>query len=152
MHLNKVMAELTKGDTQTTLHQFYVMKYEDGVRAAGVRSKRMKKALKRIHAVPGVAADGSSDSDLSAAGRRGTKRTRKGSVQGQKVLTADDISDEALLSIDVGASGVAGGNPAVDLSQPAGCLSSESDRGSSTDEDLKIPKTKLRRRRKQARR
>jgi len=162
VHLHKVMAELTKGDTQTTLHQFYVMKYEDGVRAAGVRSKRMKHALKRIHkvsdALPG---DSSSASQAEARTKRtasrGQKRSRsKPSAEVKPASsTTDSIADDALLNIDVAAAVARGtdeGDAAssADFQQPE-CLSSESDRGSSTDEDLKIPRRLPRRRRKQAR-
>ncbi len=148
------MAELTKGDTQTTLHQFYVMKYEDGVRAAGVRSKRMKKALKRIHA-PGAAADEqSSDSDVPLPRKnRGTKRARAKKFQPAVAFTIDDIDDETLLSIEVANGDSARpASEAQQVAQRAECLSSDSDRGSSTDEDLKIPKNKVRRRRAKTRR
>ncbi len=178
IHLHKVMAELTRGDTQTTLHQFYVMKYEDGVRAAGVRSKRMKKALKRIHAAPGLGANGSESDSSSGSGKvtqrsskaqtGGTKRARQSRSTRQPGSNASalaskqnalDIADDVLLKIAVdGAAGEAASS-ASDSSEPnsghaavrAACVNTDSDPGSSTDEDLKFIRRKPRKSRRRVR-
>ena len=139
------MAELTRGDTQTTLHQFYVMKYEDGVRAAGVRSKRMQKALKRIHNQEDAdvlkIGQSSTDSDESAGKcSRAKKRGRQLARSVARKFAGLEDADLAVVPLPVCACSAGAAASAPDEGGTKTVfLSSHSESGTTTDEDLRTP-------------
>ncbi|CAE7792282.1 UVH3, partial [Symbiodinium sp. KB8] len=88
-HINPVLTALTKGSGQSSLHQFFITKYDDGVRAAAVRSSRMRTALKGLHGRE-------DDSDIAISAQKASRGTKRPAD-----LDMQELDDAQLAGLDL---------------------------------------------------